>query len=60
MVLMKKVTQMGKELGLTDDKLVAFVEKNLLIVAAQEENDKEREERRLKREAQKESQSQQR
>mgnify|MGYP001793941641 FL=1 len=53
---------MGKDLGLTDDKLVAFIEKNLPIVAAQEEKDKEREERekdreerRLEREARLES-----
>ena len=46
---------MGKDLGLTDDKLVAFVEKNLPVVAAQEDKDKEREERRLERESRLES-----
>ena len=50
MSLLEKVTQMGKDLGLTEDKLVAFIEKNLPIVAAQEDKDKEREERRLDRE----------
>lgn len=53
MALLEKVTQMGKDLGLEDDKLVTFVEKNLPIVAAQEDKDKEREERRLEREAEK-------
>ena len=55
MSLLEKVTQMGKDLGLTDDKLVAFVEKNLPVVAAQEDKDKEREERRLERESKLES-----
>ena len=55
MSLLEKVTQMGKDLGLTDDKLVAFVEKNLPVVAAQEDKDKEREERRLERESRLES-----
>ena len=60
MALLEKVTQMGKDLSLTEDKLVSFIEKNLPIVAAQEEKDrereekeKEREERRLEREAEK-------
>ena len=50
MSLLEKVTQMGKDLGLTDDKLVTFVEKNLPIVAAQEEKEREREEREKERE----------
>jgi len=36
---------MGKDLGLVEDKLVAFVEKNLPIVASQEEKQKDREEK---------------
>jgi len=44
---------MGKDLGLVKDKLVAFLEKNLPIGAAQEEKEKDREKRRLKSEAEK-------
>jgi len=36
---------MGKDLGLVEDNLVAFVEKNPPIVASQEEKQKDREEK---------------
>jgi len=42
MALLEIETQMGKDLGLVEDQLIAFVEKNLTIVAAQEKKRTER------------------
>lgn len=55
MSLLEKVTQMGKDIGLTDEKLVLCAEKNSSIVADSEEKNRIRKERRLEREAEIES-----